>query len=56
MSVNFGKICRLCMKEAEKLLPMFCQDENLPERVMSLSPGVKVSGRTSEVDRSNYFY
>ncbi|XP_023724989.1 uncharacterized protein LOC111874055 isoform X4 [Cryptotermes secundus] len=42
MSVNFGTICRLCMKEAEKLLPLFCQDENLPERVMSLSPGLKL--------------
>jgi len=43
MTENFDKICRLCMTQAEKLLPLFRQDENLPERVMCLSPGLKVS-------------
>lgn len=42
MTVNFGKICRLCMKQTEKLLPVFCQDNIIPERVMSLSPSLKL--------------
>jgi hypothetical protein len=33
------------MREAEKLLRLFGEDENLPERVMSLSPDLNVSGR-----------
>jgi len=44
MTVNFGRMCRLCMKQTEKLLPLFCQDNSLTERVMCLSPSLKVSG------------
>jgi len=44
MIVNFGRMCRLCMKQTERLLPLFCQDNSLTERVMCLSPSLKVSG------------
>jgi len=43
MTVNFGRMCRLCMKQTDKLLPLFCQDNSLTERVMCLSPSLKVS-------------
>jgi hypothetical protein len=43
MTVSFDKICRLCMKQAENLLPLFRQDEKISERVLCLSPGLKVS-------------
>jgi hypothetical protein len=44
MTVNFDRTCRLCMKQTEKLLPLFCQDNSLPDRVMCLSSSLKVSG------------
>ena len=42
--MNFGRMCRLCMKQTEKLLPLFCQDNSLPEKVVCLSPSLKVRG------------
>lgn len=44
MTVNFGRMCRLCMQQTEKLLPLFCQGNSLTEKVMCLSPSLKVSG------------
>lgn len=43
MALNFDNICRLCMVQNELLLPLFGQDAtNLPARIMTLAPNVKV--------------
>jgi len=43
MALNFDNICRLCMVQNELLLPLFDQDAtNLPARIMTLAPNVKV--------------
>jgi len=43
MALNFDSICRLCMVQKELLLPLFDQDAtNLPARIMTLAPNVKV--------------
>lgn len=43
MTLNFNKICRLCMVEDTQLLPLFVQGDNLPDRLMTLVPILKVS-------------
>jgi hypothetical protein len=44
MTLNFNDICRLCMVQNDPLLPLFDRDAtNLPARIMSLAPNIKVS-------------
>lgn len=42
VTLNFNKICRLCMVENAQLLPLFVQDDNLVERLMTVLPVLKV--------------
>ncbi|PSN42947.1 hypothetical protein C0J52_09711 [Blattella germanica] len=42
MTVNFNKICRLCMVETENLLPIFRDGEDFPGRIFSLSSVLKL--------------
>jgi hypothetical protein len=43
MTLNFNKICRLCMVEDTQLLPLFRQDGSLIDRLLTLVPILKVS-------------
>jgi hypothetical protein len=43
MTLNFNKICRLCMVEDTQLSPLFLQDDSLIDRLMTLVPILKVS-------------
>jgi len=44
MTLNFNKICRLCMMQPmDRLLPLFHQEDNLPGKVMTLIPLIKVN-------------
>ncbi|KDR07946.1 oocyte zinc finger protein XlCOF6.1-like [Zootermopsis nevadensis] len=43
MTLDFNKICRLClMQPSERLLPLFHQEDNLPGKVMTLIPVIKL--------------
>ena len=42
MSLNFGKICRLCMTDTDYMLPLFNEDAVLPTRIMVVVPVMKV--------------
>lgn len=42
MSLNFGRVCRLCLTEANYMLPLFNEDAMLPTRIMVVVPLVKV--------------
>ncbi|KAJ9590954.1 hypothetical protein L9F63_015998 [Diploptera punctata] len=44
MTINFSKICRLCMIESEKLTPIFGNND-FPAKIISLSPVIHVSYR-----------
>ncbi|PNF15585.1 hypothetical protein B7P43_G16485 [Cryptotermes secundus] len=43
MTLDFNKICRLCMAQPSgTLLPIFSQEDNLPGKVMTLMPLIKL--------------
>ncbi|PSN32033.1 hypothetical protein C0J52_22323 [Blattella germanica] len=39
---DLNKICRLCMGKDINLLPLFVKDDNLSEKIMNLSPRLKL--------------
>lgn len=42
MSVDTGRVCRLCLTETKYMLPLFNEDAVLPTRIMMVVPVVKV--------------
>ncbi|KAJ9599466.1 hypothetical protein L9F63_010053 [Diploptera punctata] len=40
--MNFSCICRLCLGQKDGLLPLFGEDENLPARIMTFAPVIKM--------------
>lgn len=55
MALDFDSICRLCMAQNELLLPLFDQDAtNLPAKIMTLAPNVKVGWFRSKLFESKH--
>lgn len=42
MSLNFGRVCRLCLTDTDYMLPLFNEDAFLPTRIMDVVPVMKV--------------
>ncbi|PSN38772.1 hypothetical protein C0J52_08880 [Blattella germanica] len=42
MKLNFSEICRLCMIKSSELLPLYLQNDDLPDRVMAVLPAIKL--------------
>jgi hypothetical protein len=42
MSLNLGRVCRLCLTDTDCVLPLFNEDVVLPTRIMIVVPIVKV--------------
>jgi hypothetical protein len=57
MALNFEKLCRFCMVQDDKLLPIFENGENIMERIMIIIPNLQVSDCriVGEVSQTNVF-
>ncbi|PSN38757.1 hypothetical protein C0J52_08876 [Blattella germanica] len=42
MTLNFNEICRLCMSEKTKMLPLFVQEDSLSEKIKAFIPSLKL--------------
>jgi len=42
MSLNFGRVCRLCLADTDYMSPLFNEDAVLPTRIMVVMPVMKV--------------
>lgn len=52
-TLNFNKICRLCLSDHKTLLPLFSTVENVQEKIHTISPTIEVSqkmARNCKVD------
>lgn len=43
MTLNFNKICRLCLSDHKTLLPLFNTVEKVQEKIHAISPTIEVS-------------
>jgi hypothetical protein len=43
MSLNFDRVCRLCLTVTDYMLPLFNEDAVLPTRIMVVVPVMKVN-------------